>query len=117
MGPSPYFIGNPGEIKDNRGSDKIPRRQSVAEDCSTLRHCTHYTVQYSTVQSSVRGEESGGRRRELGLAVSGIPYLIAQRHGDTGPPRHPDGDKDDRASDRANVQTLQITKPEKCCEI
>lgn len=103
MGPSPYFIGNPGEIKDNRGSDKIPRRQSVAEDCSTLRHCTHYTVQYSAVQSSVRGEESGGRRRELGLAVSGIPYLIAstetRRHGPASSSSR-DGDKDDRARDR-----------------
>ena len=80
MGPGPYFIGNPGEIKDNRGSDKIPGRQSGSWG---LQQCNVYsgggcTVQYSTEQCPGRGERS----RELWQAVSGIPYLIAQRHGD-----------------------------------
>ena len=88
MGPGPYFIGNPGEIKDNRGSDKIPGRQSGSWG---LQQCNVYsgggcTVQYRAVSGARRAEQ--GRSRELWLAVSGIPYLIAQRHGDTGPP-HP----------------------------
>ena len=77
MGPSPYFIGNPGEIKDNRGSDKIPRRQSVAEDCSTLRHCTHYTVQYSTEQCPGRGE----RRAEEGARAGSEWHSLSDSTG------------------------------------
>ena len=78
MGPGPYFIGNPGEIKDNRGSDKIPGRQSGSWG---LQQCNVYsgggcTVQYSTVSGARRAEQ--GLVRELWLAVSGIPYLIAQ---------------------------------------
>ena len=72
MGPGPYFIGNPGEIKDNRGSDKIPGRQSGSWG---LQQCNVYsgggcTVQYSTVQY---GAVSGARRAEQG-ALAGIEW-------------------------------------------
>ena len=87
MGPGPYFIGNPGEIKDNRGSDKIPGRRSGAEELRTAASvmCTVAgAVQYSTVQS--------GARRAEGGAGSGCEWhsLSDSTHRDTrgthGPP-------------------------------
>ena len=117
MGPGPYFIGNPGEIKDNRGSDKIPGRRSGAEDCSS--QCNVYsgggcTVQYSTVQS--------GARRAEGGAGSGCEWhsLSDSMHRDTGDTRPAITMSVIQikmiGSDRDNFQTPEITKPEKCCE-
>ena len=77
MGAGPCFIGNPGEIKDNLGSDKIPGRQpGEPGGLQQPVYCVQWrrlysTVQYSTVQYMCTVLRVRGGRAEGGAGAEG----------------------------------------------